>query len=306
MKEAGGVGVDVASTREAPEPVDASVVIPTKDRPTDLMRCLGALSEQETHRRFEVIVVDDGSSVPIRAPELGFPLHARVICSEGVGPAAARNRGIHEARAPVILFTDDDTAPSPHWVESACAFLDGHPDQVGVEGPTVSPTFDALYERSIENDRPGAYWTCNIAYRREALLRLGGFSEAFSAAHGEDLDLAFRALHLGPIGFLADMLVTHYPASVSVRDIIRRARYASSDMILYQRHPERFPSRLPLRVRPLVGMLRWLRGMVRLHRRDMIGTPRRFARFSLVAAGMLAVVFATSLKPMHREGNEAC
>jgi glycosyltransferase involved in cell wall biosynthesis len=39
--------------------MDASVVIPTRNRPLSLMRCLRALGEQQTSRRFEVIVVDD-------------------------------------------------------------------------------------------------------------------------------------------------------------------------------------------------------------------------------------------------------
>jgi GT2 family glycosyltransferase len=282
--------------------MDASVVIPTKDRPLALMRCLRALGEQQTSRRFEVIVVDDGSSPPLRSDELEPLPGARVIRCDGIGPAAARNRGVHAALAPFILFTDDDTAPSPRWIESACAFLDTRPDHVGVEGPVVSPRFDPLYERSIENPRPGAYWTCNVAYTRDALLRLGGFSEDFPAAHAEDLDLAFRALRLGPIGFRDDMVVTHFPVSVSILDVIRVARYASSDIILRRRHPDRFPSRLPVRLELSVAMLRYLKGMLQRHRRDMIGTPRRFARFSITALGQLAVVVANSLRSRERTG----
>jgi len=285
--------------------MDASVVIPTKDRPLALVRCLRALGEQQTSRRFEVIVVDDGSAPPLRLTELESLPSARVIRSDGIGPAAARNRGVHAALAPFILFTDDDTAPSPHWVESACAFLDSCPDHVGVEGPVVSPRFDALYERSIENHRPGAYWTCNVAYTRDALLRLEGFSEAFPAAHAEDLDLAFRALRLGPIGFRNDMLVTHFPVSVSVLDTVRLARHASSDIILRQRHPDRLPSRLPVRLELSVAMLRYLKGMLQRHRRDMIGTPRRVARFSAIAVGQLAVVVATSLRSKETDGKGA-
>jgi GT2 family glycosyltransferase len=285
--------------------MDASVVIPTKDRPLELMRCLRALAEQQTSTRFEVIVVDDGSSPPIRPAELELLPNARLIQSGGVGPAAARNRGIHAAQAPFILFTDDDTAPSPRWIESACAFLDGRPDHVGVEGPTLSPRFDALYERSVQNHGPGAYWTCNVAYTRDALLRLEGFSEAWPVIHAEDLELAFRALHLGRIGFRDDMLVTHFPVSVSMRDAIRQARGASSDIILRRRHPDHFPSRLPVRLELPVAMLRYLKGMLKRHRREMVGTPRRFARFSVIAVGQLAVVVATSFRPIHCDGRGA-
>jgi GT2 family glycosyltransferase len=299
------IGMEANVVGEARRPMDASVVIPTKDRPLELMRCLRALGEQRTSRRFEVIVVDDGSMPPIGATELKPLPKARLIHSGGVGPAAARNRGVQAALAPFVLFTDDDTAPSHDWIESACAFLATHPDHVGVEGPTVSPQFDALYERSVENRDPGAYWTCNVGYTRDALVRLEGFSEAFPAAHGEDLDLAFRALRLGAIGFRDDMLVTHYPVSVSVRDVIRRTRVGASDIILRRRHPDHFPSQLPVRLELPVAMLRYLKGVLRRNRREMIGTPRRCARFSVLAVGQLAVVVATALKPLDLGGERS-
>jgi glycosyltransferase involved in cell wall biosynthesis len=297
-------GVSVAHTRQIAETVDASVVIPTKNRSLDLGRCLRALSKQQTARRFEVIVVDDGSSPPIRQEDLETFSSARVISSGGVGPAAARNRGLHAATAPVILFTDDDTAPSPRWVDSACAFLKIHPDHIGVEGPTVSPRFDALYERSVQNHRPGAYWTCNVAYRRAALDELDGFAEVFPSPHCEDLDLGLRALHLGPIGFVADMSVTHYPTSVTVKDIVRRTRYLSSEIVLHRRHPDRFSSKLPVRLRPPLGMLRYFTRTLWRERQAMIKRPRRFARFLVVAAGQLAVSALTSLQPIDSDANE--
>ena len=294
-------GVDMAHSREFAEAFDVSVVIPTRNRSLELTRCLRALSKQETARRFEVIVVDDGSSPQIRPADLAIVSAARVISSGGVGPAAARNRGLRAARAPVILFTDDDTAPSPRWVESARAFLEVHPDHVGVEGPTVSRRFDALYERSVQNDRPGAYLTCNIAYRRSALDQLAGFAEVFPSPHCEDLDLGFRALHLGPIGFVADMVVTHYPTRVSVRDIVRRTRYLSSEIILHRRHPERFSSRIPVRLRPPLGMLRYFTRTFWRERQALITRPRRFARFLVVAAGQLAVSASTPLQRVEGE-----
>jgi GT2 family glycosyltransferase len=282
--------------------MEASVVIPTKNRPTDLSRCLRALAQQETARRYEVIVVDDGSSPGLRSTALEGPVTARILCSGDVGPAAARNRGLRAARAPVILFTDDDTAPSPRWIESACTFLDAHADHIGVEGPTVSPPFDALYERSVQNYRPGAYWTCNIAYRRDALDRLGGFAEVFPAPHCEDLDLGLRALGLGPIGFVADMMVMHYPTSVTVRDIVRRTFYLSSEIVLHRRHPERFASRLPVRLRPPFGMLRYFMRTLWRERHAMIMTPRRSARFFVVATGQLTVSMLTSLQRIEGDG----
>src|SRR5262249_33466019 len=150
---------------------------------------------------FEVIVVDDGR----RSLEpLASALELSVIRAEGKGPAAARNRGIERAAGDVILFTDDDTEPEPNWVHRAYRALQTNPAWIAVGGVTVSRPFDPLYEHSIEEDGPAA-WTCNVAYRREAIRQVGGFDERFPSAHAEDLDLAYRASALGEIGFAADM-----------------------------------------------------------------------------------------------------
>jgi GT2 family glycosyltransferase len=278
--------------------MDASVVIPTKDRPLELIHCLRALAKQETVREFEVIVVDDGTTPPIDPVELEFFPIARVVRTGGVGAGKARNRGYKEATAPLVLFTDDDTAPSPVWVETACRYLGEHPEEVGVEGPTVSPPFDPLYERSVRNEKAGMYWTCNIAYRREVLVRIGGFADAFPSVHGEDLDLAFRALELGRIGFAEKMVVTHYPTSITVRDLVGHRQHYLSDMVLYTRHGERFVTRVPLRLVPVVGQARYLRGRLRRERKAMVGTPRRFARFSVAAAGALAIAVSAAGAPI--------
>lgn len=269
--------------------MDASVIIPTCNRRRQLERCLGALATQDTRREFEVIVVDDANPPQVDLGAFSACPPARVVRSGGVGPARARNRGLAEATSPIILFTDDDTAPSRGWVEAACSYLEERKQQVGVEGPTVSPPFDPLYERSIRNDRPGAYWTCNVAYRRDTLIYLGGFADVFPSAHAEDLDLGFRARQLGGIGFADEMVVTHYPACVTLADDLRRARYASSDLVLYRRHPNLYASRIPFTLLPVVTRLRYWRRMVREDRFAMVGTPRRLMRFSIAVLGTTAI-----------------
>src|SRR5690348_833883 len=72
-----------------------SVVVPTRDRPQLLRRCLAALEAQTLP--VEVVVVED---------------------SEGRGPAWARNEGVRRASGEVVCFTDDDCAPVPGWAEA--------------------------------------------------------------------------------------------------------------------------------------------------------------------------------------------
>jgi GT2 family glycosyltransferase len=269
---------------------EATVVIPTRDRAQSLQACLAALGGQRTARAFEVVVVDDGSR-----PPLGLASDAAVLVvrTDGIGPARARNRGIAEAGGDLVLFTDDDTVPDAGWVEAACAFLASRPDYVGVEGPVWSEPWDPLYAHSLANAEPGAYWTCNVAYRRAALEAVGGFSEVFPYPHCEDLDLGFRLLGLGPIGWAPAMRVEHRVRPVGFEPLVRRALLLESEIVLFRRHRARFgprAGRLPARAYPTVHLARSWAGRVRgdglaaLARR-----PRRTLRLAGVAAGQLAL-----------------
>jgi GT2 family glycosyltransferase len=281
----------------------ASVVIPTHNRPASLARCLRALSAQLSAPDFEVVVVDNGSDPPLDTPVVrGLP-RARLLRTDFPGPGPARNRGWRTAAGEVVLFTDDDTEPGPEWVAAACAFLAERRDHVGVEGPVSSPPWDPLREHSLENGRPGAYWTCNLAFRRDALVRLDGFDERL-AYHCEDMDLAFRALRLGPIGFEPRMRITHHPRRLSARQMILRGRLTSNEIALFSAHREHFgrASRLPPRLFPVASAVAAWGRLARDEGWHLVRSPSRGLRFLAIAAGYLANVLvatatATPIEP---------
>ncbi len=268
---------------------DISVVIPTRDRPEALARCLRAVLAQETRRSYEIVVVDDGSGVdPPDDPRV------HVLRSPGRGPATARNIGLHSARGAVVLFTDDDTIPAAQWLEAAAEALDRDQAAVGVEGPTETPAYDALYERSVSNGQPGAYFTCNIAYRRSTLLEEGGFDELFPDAHCEDLDLGRRMLRRGPIAFSDAMRVVHPPHPLPIGELIRRARRIESTWRLYRKHPETNLSRWPVRWTPLMATLhRWRR--LAMEEKVIGRSPRRALRLGLLAGTQISLTLKWTL-----------
>jgi GT2 family glycosyltransferase len=281
-----------------PAAYDASVVIPTRDRPADLARVVAALVRQDTERPFEVVVVDDASNPPLDEGILDALPAARVIRAGGRGPAAARNLGVREALGEVILFTDDDTEPQPRWVDAACEFLEAHPADVAVEGPVSSPPYDPLYEHSLVSRAPGAYWTCNMAYRRPVLDQLGGFLEDFPDPHCEDLDLAYRAAGLGPIGFEPRMQMVHFPRPLSLAGWARRARFTRSEAVLFSRHRERYGrvARIPPALFPIVSAIHNWRGLIAHEGRRLLSSPRRLARFLAVMGVYLFTVGVTTLR----------
>ena len=87
-----------------------SIVIPAHNDWHSLSGCLRSLAEQADCLQFEVIVVDDGSREPapesVREWKNCYPLS--IVRQPNAGIAAARNRGIQEARGEILVFTDAD------------------------------------------------------------------------------------------------------------------------------------------------------------------------------------------------------
>jgi len=239
-------------------PVRATVLVPTRDRPADLARCLGALSRQTIAEAIEVVVIDDGSKVPVQAACAPENFAVRVLRLGGTGPARARNAGAAAALGPLLLLLDDDVEPSPEWAEAACAHLETHPGDAGVEGPISTPPWDPLYAYSFVSAGPGAYLTCNVAYRASVFCALGGFYEDWPTIACEDHDLAYRVLRVGSIGFEARMSVVHHPRRQTLAQIARRGLHSESAVKLFERHPDRFSNTCGQKwLRSTVYTIRW-------------------------------------------------
>ncbi len=277
----------MASNRAAHEPA-ISVVIPTKDRPALLERCVaGVLAACDaTARRCEVLVVDDGSTPPVTSVGDG---RVRVLRTTGVGPSRARNLGITAATAPVVAFTDDDVEVDVHWLAEALGTLESLTASAGVTGRTDSPAFDPLYEHSVYDHDGGSFLTCNVAYRTSALRAVGGFDRQFPHAAHEDRDLAWRIRSsVGDVVFNPAMRVVHPGRPYQARQWDARGRLVVDDWLLLRRFPDAKASRLPVRVAPLASMLRRWRTIAGAEG-GIDGSPRRAVRWARLAAGQLAV-----------------
>lgn len=206
-----------------------TVVVPAHDRPLALARCLEALAQLDYPAdRLDVIVVDDGSPVPLRPavesmrPRGGRSSGAarrtaasaepavRWIRQENSGPAAARNRGARESAARVVAFTDDDCEPEAGWLGRLVEALEEDPEAL-VGGRTVNALPDNpwsvasqqlvsyMYHYYLEPEdehygqRLGSFLTSNnLAATRQAFLEAGGFDERFPDAAAEDRELCRR------------------------------------------------------------------------------------------------------------------
>lgn len=107
-----------------------SVVIPTRNRPDSLRRCLHSLAAQ-TLLPGEVIVVDSSDVFP--AEEAAFPFAFRRKPSEA-SVCVQRNLGVQEAKGKWVLLLDDDIELVPEYLARCKAFLDAHPSEGVVTG----------------------------------------------------------------------------------------------------------------------------------------------------------------------------
>ena len=184
----------------------ASVVVPSHKRPAAIAACAAALQRQDA-AGIEIVVVDDGSPVPVAGlPDGPHPL--RVIRQANAGPGAARNRGAAEARGALLCFTDDDCLPDPGWVSALLAAAAGagpRPVMLGGSTRNVAPgPFAAASQDMADHLAAGGgfFPSNNLALPRGAFLALGGFPAGYPLAAGEDRALC-RAWAAAGHGFLA-------------------------------------------------------------------------------------------------------
>ena len=201
--------------------MSASVVIPTRDRPASLARCLAALTAQDAGE-LDLVVVDDGSRDRGAVEGAAQAAGARIVRTPGRGPAAARNLGAHAAEGEVVLFCDDDCEPDPEWARLLTAAVsEATPVAAGRTVPAPGASAAVRASQAITNwllisslgpgGRLGFAPTCNLACRRELAARVP-FDEGFPDAAGEDRDWWARIAETGTgSAYVPEAVVVHRP-----------------------------------------------------------------------------------------------
>jgi teichuronic acid biosynthesis glycosyltransferase TuaG len=99
-----------------------SAIIPAYNAETFLARAIRSV-EAQSFRDFEIVVIDDGSTDGTADVAQGFSSVRYVLGSHG-GEAAARNRGLEEARSELVAFVDADDEWLPEKLARQVAFMD--------------------------------------------------------------------------------------------------------------------------------------------------------------------------------------
>ena len=202
-----------------------SIIIPTFNRPQALSHCLTALSNLNfPTAQYEVIIVDDGSSMPI-APlikKFQSTLNVVGIQQPNSGPATARNNGAAKARGTYLVFTDDDCELDTNYLKTLKQLIEQYQFKV-FTGKTVNKLTknnyanasqlltDFLYHFFSTPDQQTTFLVSNnFAISSVIFKKTGGFNINFTRAASEDREFGERLVHQGyKIGHQPDLTVFH-------------------------------------------------------------------------------------------------
>jgi glycosyltransferase involved in cell wall biosynthesis len=213
-------------------PMRVSVIVPLYNKARYIARCLDSILTQ-TFSRFEVIVVDDGSTdggpTIVRDYESRDP-RVRLIRQHNAGPGAARNRGGAEARGELLAPLDADDSWAPDYLAENVRLLDSHPQAAAVFRATmempqkvssalgwhragvppgacrIGPDTRAEFLNSIV----ASLGSSSAVVRKPAFDRLGGFYSANRCVFAEDTHLWVKLLLNCEAVIAYDPLVNRY------------------------------------------------------------------------------------------------
>ena len=191
----------------------------------------------------DVVIPSSGrpSLAALEAALGGFALGRVIVVRDekGRGPAAARNAGWRQSDADWVAFLDDDVVVRRDWEAAlrrdleACGARDwGSQGRIVVPLPGGRRPTD--WERNVAG-LEGARWaTADLAYRRSALERAGGFDERFGRAYREDADLGLRIVAAGGHIVRGERVVDH-PVGAAGWSVSLRKQAGNADDALMDR-----------------------------------------------------------------------
>jgi O-antigen biosynthesis protein len=234
-----------------------SVVVCAYNAAETISECLASLNALE-YPDFEVIVVNDGSTDATgdlarewaTDERSGCPAKRVVDVANG-GLSRARNIGLEHAAGTIVAYTDADVRVDPLWLSYLVQpFMTS--DVVGSGGPNIVPPDDprvaqcvarapggpthVLLDDRIAEHIPG----CNMAFKRDALLAIGGFNPIYLRA-GDDVDVCWRLQARGwRIGFAPSAIVWHRHRTTVRAYWRQQVGYGEGETWLALRHPDKF------------------------------------------------------------------
>jgi GT2 family glycosyltransferase len=214
-----------------------SLIVCTRNRAARLDAFFEAIGRMRALASWEMVIVDNGSidDTPSRLMTLARSLPSAVtIASEPrPGLGRARNAGVRAARGALLAFTDDDCYPAIDYVDRVVAAFadrerafiggrillydaDDHPITIRIDSTAIPiPPCSVVPTGLVQG--------ANMAFRREALERIGGFDDALGPGTpfcNDDVDAVARASAAGLAGsYVPEPVVHHHHGRRGAADV---------------------------------------------------------------------------------------
>ena len=229
--------------------IDVSIGICSRNRSATLEQVLLSLRDQTLgHDRFEVVLVDDGSTDDTAAmvsrvrSQVDYALC--YLWQPHSALASARNTGIRAARGQVMLYIDDDVMAHPRLLEEHLVVhrqydrcvCNGWVNHVTEAVRPETPKFTAA------DISTSFFWTSNVSVKLAHLKEACCFDEDFKEYGWEDQELGLRLMAIGlkkrnnykAIGFH----IKKPPTQSNIAGTLAQARAkARSARIYIEKHP---------------------------------------------------------------------
>jgi glycosyltransferase involved in cell wall biosynthesis len=231
-----------------------SIIIPVYNRPDEVKELLESLTKQ-TDKKFEVIVVEDGSTLTCEdiCKQYAGELDIKYLFKENSGPGGSRNYGAEEAKGNYLLILDSDCIIPKDYIQNIRKELKTNPcDAFG--GPDAAHEYFSDMQKAVnyamtslittggirggkkdglEKFHPRSF---NMGVKTDIYRSLGGFSDM---RYGEDIDFSIRIFKAGYTVRLFPEAYVYHKRRVNLAKFYRQVFHSGAARIaLWKRHPE--------------------------------------------------------------------
>jgi glycosyltransferase involved in cell wall biosynthesis len=221
--------------------IDVSLIICTRDRCQQLVRCLQSVRRIAFERHWELVIVDNGSvdetAIVVKEASITSCIPVSYVLEPKPGLANAHNSALRVAGGEILAFIDDDCYPAHDFLSQLwAAFADPSVGYISgrimLHDPTDCPVTisDSTTPRIFPSGsfiRAGNVQGANMSFRRQVLLDMGGFDPLFgpgSQFNAEDADAAGRASAMGWNGLYCPEVVVSHHHGRKAYDVVRLER----------------------------------------------------------------------------------
>lgn len=234
-----------------------SIIVPVYNRPQELAELLASLRGQDYKGKFEVVVVEDGSTERCEAecaPYMGegAPFEVRYFYKENGGPGPARNYGAERAKGEYLLILDSDVVLPKGYLQAVADELKreyadafggpdcAHKDFTAIQ-KAISYSMTSFFttggirggKKKMDKFYPRSF---NLGIRKDVFAALGGFAPM---RFGEDIDLSIRIFKGGYKCRLFPEAWVWHKRRATFRQFFKQVHNSGiARIVLYKKYPE--------------------------------------------------------------------